>query len=63
MTSGPGCSPVTRWLSSGDTEAALAHFQTALPLAQQARDYKTVRDLSARIFRLTRPAGEAVQRR
>jgi hypothetical protein len=47
----------------GDTEAALAHFQAALPLAQQARDYKAVRDLSARIFRLTRPAGEAVQRR
>jgi len=47
----------------GDTEAALAHFQAALPLAQQAKDYKAVRDLSARIFRLTHPAGEAVQRR
>ena len=47
----------------GDAEAALAHFQAALPLAQQARDYKAVRDLSTRIFRLTRPAGETVQRR
>jgi hypothetical protein len=47
----------------GDTEAALAHFQAALPLAQQTRDYKAIRDLSTRIFRLTRPAGEAVQRR
>ena len=48
----------------GDTEAALAHFQVALPLAQQAKDYKAIRDLSTRIFRLTRPAtGETVQRR
>jgi len=47
----------------GDTEAALAHFQAALPLAQQLRDYKAVRDLSARIFRLTRPAGQTVERR
>jgi hypothetical protein len=47
----------------GDTEAALAHFQAALPLAQQASDYKAVRDLSTRIFRLTRPAGQTVQRR
>ena len=48
----------------GDAEAALAHFQVALPLAHQAKDFKAVRDLSARIFRLTRPAtGETVQRR
>ena len=47
----------------GDAEAALAHFQAALPLAQQAKDYKAIRDVSTRIFRLTRPAGETVQRR
>lgn len=47
----------------GEAEAALACFQAALPLAQQARDAKAVRDLSARIFRLTRPAGETAQRR
>jgi hypothetical protein len=47
----------------GDAEAALACFQVALPLAQQAKDHKAARDLSARIFRLTRPAGELVQRR
>ncbi len=47
----------------GDAEAALAHFQAALPLAQQAKDYKAIRGLSTRIFRLTRPAGETVQRR
>src|ERR1017187_1545638 len=44
-------------------EAALAYFQVALPLAQQAKDYKAIRNLSARIFRLTSPAGEMVQRR
>jgi hypothetical protein len=47
----------------GDAEAALAQFQAALPLAQQAKDYRAIRDLSTRIFRLTRPAGEMVQRR
>jgi Tetratricopeptide repeat len=47
----------------GDTDAALAQFQAALPLAQQAKDYKAIRNLSTRIFRLTRPAGETVQRR
>ena len=47
----------------GDGDAALAQFQAALPLAQQAKDYKAVRDLSTRIFRLTRPAGATVQRR
>jgi len=48
----------------GDAEAALAHFQVALPLAQQDKDSKAIRDLSTRIFRLTRPAtGETVQRR
>jgi tetratricopeptide (TPR) repeat protein len=47
----------------GDAEAALAHFRVALPLAEQAKDYKAIRDLSARIFRLTRPAtGETAQR-
>jgi hypothetical protein len=34
-----------------------------LPLAQQAKDYKAVRELSTRIFRLVHPAGEPVQRR
>ena len=47
----------------GETEAALAQFQAALPLAQQAKDAKAIRDVSARIFRLTRPPGETVQRR
>lgn len=47
----------------GDNEAALAHLRSALALAQQARDYKAIRDLSTRIFRLTRPDGEPVQRR
>jgi hypothetical protein len=48
----------------GDTEAALAHLQVALPLAEQAKDDKAIRDLSTRIFRLTRPAaGETAQRR
>lgn len=47
----------------GDTEAALAHLQAALPLAQQAKDAKAIRNLSARIFRLTPPTGETVQRR
>ncbi len=47
----------------GDAEAALAHFRAALPLAQQAKDYKAIRGLSTRIFRLTRPAtGETVRR-
>jgi hypothetical protein len=46
----------------GDTDAALAQFRDAVPLAQQASDPKAIRDLSARIFRLTRPIGE-VQRR
>ena len=39
----------------GDTESALAHFQVALPLAEQAKDYKSIRDLSTRILRLTSP--------
>jgi len=48
----------------GDVEAALAQFQAALPLAQEAKDFKAIRDLSTRIFRLTHPgAGEMVQRR
>jgi hypothetical protein len=48
----------------GDAEAALAQFQAALPLAQQAKEYKAIRDLSTRIFRLTRPAAdETAQRR
>jgi protein involved in temperature-dependent protein secretion len=48
----------------GNTEAALAQFQVALLLAQQAKDLKVIRDLSTRIFRLTHPAaGEMVQRR
>jgi len=48
----------------GNTEAALAQFQVALLLAQQAKDFKVTRDLSTRIFRLTNPADdETVQRR
>ena len=48
----------------GETEAALAHYQAALPMAQQARDYKATRDLSTRMFRLTNPAaGEPAPRR
>ena len=48
----------------GNTEAALAQFQVALLLAQQAKDFKVTRDLSTRIFRLTHPAAdETVQRR
>ena len=48
----------------GDTEGALAHLQVALPLAEQAKDYKAIGDLSTRIIRLTRPAiGETTQRR
>jgi hypothetical protein len=47
----------------GDAEAALAQFQAATPLAQQAKDYKAIRELSTRIFRLTHPAGETVERR
>jgi tetratricopeptide (TPR) repeat protein len=46
----------------GDAEAALAHFQAALPLAQQAKDYMSIRDLSTRIFRLTRPSSGQVTR-
>ena len=40
----------------GDTEAALAHLQAALPLAQQANDYQATLELSRKIFRLTRPS-------
>jgi hypothetical protein len=48
----------------GDVEPALAQFQAALPLAQQAKDFKALRGLSTRIFRLTHPdADETVQRR
>ena len=48
----------------GNTEAALAQFQVALLLAQQAKDFKVIRDVSTRMFRLTHPAaGEMVQRR
>ncbi len=47
----------------GDAEAALVPLQATLPLAQQAKDYKAVRELSTRIFRLAHPAGEPVQRR
>ncbi len=49
----------------GDAEAALAQYQAALPLAQQAKDYRATRELSGKIFRLTRPGGAqaAAQRR
>jgi hypothetical protein len=39
----------------GDVEAALAQYQAAVPLAQQARDYRATRELSGKIFQLTRP--------
>jgi hypothetical protein len=48
----------------GDAEAALAQYQAALPLAQQAKDYRATRELSGKIFRLTRPGGaQSAQRR
>jgi len=49
----------------GDAEAALAQYQAALPLAREAEDYQATRELSRKIFRLTRPgsAQSAVQRR
>ena len=48
----------------GNTEAALAQFQVAFLLAQQAKDVKVTRELSTRMFRLTHPAAdEMVQRR
>jgi hypothetical protein len=48
----------------GDAEGALTHLQVALPLAEQAKDYKAIGDLSTRILRLTRPVGsETAQRR
>ena len=48
----------------GNTEAALAQFQVALLLAQRDKEFKVIRELSTRIFRLTHPAAdEAVQRR
>ena len=48
----------------GDTESALAHFQVALPLAEQAKDYKSIRELRPPGYSgLTRPAaGETGQR-
>lgn len=49
----------------GDAEAALAQYQAALPLAQQAKDYRATRELSDKIFRLTHAgSGQSlVQRR
>jgi len=48
----------------GDTQAALARLDAALPLAGQAKDYKAVGDVSKRIIRLTRPdAGRATVQR
>jgi hypothetical protein len=49
----------------GDAEAALVHYQAALPLAQQAKDYRVTSELSEKIFRLTHSASAhpAVQRR
>jgi hypothetical protein len=49
----------------GDTEAALAQYQAAVPLARQAKDYRATGELSEKIFRLTH-SGDAhppVQRR
>ena len=49
----------------GDAEAALVQYQAALSLAQQAKDHRATRELSVKIFRLTRSssARSAVQRR
>jgi hypothetical protein len=49
----------------GDAEGALAHYQAALPLAQQTKDYQATRELSVKIFRLTHSGGAqpAIQRR
>lgn len=49
----------------GDSEAALAQYQAAVPLARQAKDYRATGELSEKIFRLTHPASAlpAVQRR
>jgi hypothetical protein len=48
----------------GDTEGALAHLRVAAPLAEQAKDYEAIGDLTTRIIRLTRPvAGESAARR
>lgn len=41
----------------GDAEAALAQYQAAVPLAQQARDYRATRELSEKAFRLTHSGG------
>jgi predicted nucleic acid-binding Zn-ribbon protein len=48
-----------------DAEAALAQYQAALPLAQQAKNYRATRELSEKIFRLTHSgsAQPTVQRR
>jgi hypothetical protein len=48
----------------GDAEAALAQYYAALPLAQQAKDHRATRELSVKIFRLTRSGSArlAVQR-
>jgi hypothetical protein len=49
----------------GDADAALAQYQAALPLTQQAKDYRATRELSGKIFRVTHPgsARSAAQRR
>ena len=48
----------------GDTEAALARLDAALPLAGQASDYKAITDVTRRMVRLTRPdAGRATVQR
>ncbi len=49
----------------GDGEAALAQYQAALPLAQQAKDHQASRELSVKVFRLTHSgsAHPPVQRR
>ena len=41
----------------GDAEAALAQYQAAVPLAQQAGDYRATRELSEKAFRLTHSGG------
>ena len=48
----------------GNTEAALAQFQVALLLAQRAKDFEVIRELSTRMFWLSHPAADSmVQRR
>ncbi len=65
MTSGLRSSPRDALTILGDTEAALARLDAALPLAGQAKDYRATQELFGKIVRLTRSgsAPPALQRR